>query len=376
MSNYSINKNIKTCRNNCIFCFINQLPKNLRPTLYVKDDDFLLSYTYGNFVTLTNIGKKELDKIVKYRLEPLFISVHSLDKSKREIIFGTKKSMDGVDNLKFLDENGIKTNIQIVLCPGINDGKDLYKTLLNLVSDYNNIISIGMVPVGITKYNDNKILKSYNKDSAGKVISDIKKFRNNHRSLKGVDDIYLSDEFYVMGEVPFPSYKQYKNFNQIENGIGKSVNFLRQVSDFVRKNHDLYCSMAERNKNNKKNHILLVSSEYGKVIIEFAIKIIYKELGGCLERSGPDIDIIEVKNNFFGGNIKITGILSGRDIESSLKNADTGKYCRVLIPESIFNEDNLSIDNYGKDDFKNMGKNVKIIPEDGFSFIKEIFSAL
>jgi len=331
---------------------------------------------YGNFITLTNIGNKELDKIVKYRLEPLFISVHSLDKNTREILFGTKKSMNGIDNLKFLDENGIKTNIQIVLCPGINDGKDLYRTLLELASDYKNILSIGIVPVGITKYNNNRNLKSYSRESAKEVINGIKKFKKDYGSLKGINNIYLSDEFYVMGEVTFPPYRQYKNFYQIENGVGKSVYFLRQVSDIVKENHNLYCSIAFKNKNDKKNRILLVTSEYGRDIIKTAIKIIFEELGDCVERRFLDIDIMEVKNNFFGGNIKITGILSGGDIESSLKKRDAGKYLRVLIPDSIFNEDNLSIDNYEKNDFKKMGKNVKIIPEDGLSFIKEIFSVL
>ncbi|MEA2016519.1 MAG: DUF512 domain-containing protein, partial [Actinomycetota bacterium] len=153
MNNYRITKNIKTCNNNCIFCFVKQLPRNLRSTLYVKDDDFLLSYMYGNFITLTNIGKKDLERIVRYRLEPLFVSVHSLDREVREVVFGNKKNMKGIENLKFLDKNGIKTNIQIVLCPGINDGNNMRNTLLNLITGYRNIMSIGIVPVGITKYN-------------------------------------------------------------------------------------------------------------------------------------------------------------------------------------------------------------------------------
>ncbi len=339
----------------------------------MKDDDYLLSYIYGNFITLTNVKKEDLDKIVKYRLEPLFISVHSIDKNIREIIFGNKRNMNGIENLKFLDKNGIKTNIQIVLCPGINDGRDMHNTLLTLINDYRNTMSIGIVPVGITKYNNSHSLKSYDKNSAREVIDDVNRFREVNKSLEGIDNIYLSDEFYVMGGVTFPSYKYYRDFNQIENGIGKSTYFLKQINDFIKNNLNSYHPSVKTVKNEKKNRILLVTSEYGEVVIRNAIDTILEKLGDYGKSVVSHLDIMEVKNKFFGGNIKITGLLSRKDIELSLKKQDINIYCKVLIPDSIFNEDNLSIDNYKRKDFKKIGKNIKIVPEDGFSFIKEIF---
>jgi len=369
---YKIPEKIKNCNNDCIFCFIKQLPVSLRPSLYIKDDDYLLSYMYGNFITLTNVRKEDLDKIVKYKLEPLYISIHSMDEKIREVIFGNKKTMCGLENFEFLDKKGIKTNIQIVLCPGINDGRDLDNTLFTLINNYKNILSIGIVPVGITKYNKNNILKSYNKESSIALINDINSFKKFYMSLKKTSIIYLSDEFYVLGGIKFPQYKYYKKFYQIENGVGKSTYFLKQIKDFI-KNHNIvnYIS-SNMNKSNKYKYTLLITSEYGKVVIENAINIILEKLGSAGKRISSYLKILKVVNKFLGGNIKITGLLSGKDIELNLKREDMRVYDKILIPDSIFNKENLTIDNYTKQDLEKISKKIKIIPENGSSFIKEI----
>lgn len=339
----------------------------MRNSLYVKDDDFLLSYMYGNFITLTNISKDNLDRIVKYRLEPLYISVHSFDKKIREYIFGNKKTMCALENLKFLDEKGIKTHIQIVLCPGINDGKYLEDTLLKLITGYNNILSIGIVPVGITKYNKNKNLKPCTGKNAAEVIDSVCNFKIQNNLSNKVNNIFLSDEFYITGGIKFPAYEYYKNFYQIRNGIGKSIHFLKQVNDFIKNKNS-----AKLVINNKKNNILIITSEYGKVIIDNALNAIYGEAENHSLKTGSFLKVLDIRNRFLGGNIKVTGLLGGRDIESNLIKEDLEIYDKILIPDIIFNMNNVTIDEYKREDIEKIGKNIKIIPEDGFSFIKEI----
>ncbi len=326
---------------------------------------------YGNFVTLTNVNKEDLNKIIKYKLEPLYISVHSLNDNIREILFGNKKNICGISNLKFLDKNGVKSNIQIVLCPGINDEKDLENTLFTLINDYKNILSIGIVPVGITKFNKECNLKSYNKKSAIKIINFIDSFKKYNRSLKKAGIIYLSDEFYIMSGIRFPEYKCYGNFYQIENGIGKSVFFLKQIKDFIG-NYSTGGAISFKTDDNT-GHILLLTSEYGEIIIKNALDIILRKSGNNGKRIVPSIKIMKVTNQSLGGNIKITGLLSGEDIISNLKRENIGIYNKILIPDCIFNKESFTIDNYTKQDIVKISKNIKIISENGYSFIKEIF---
>jgi len=323
---------------------------------------------YGNFVTLTNILNEDLKKIIKCKLEPLYISLHSLNENVRLKIFGNKNNFKGVENLKILDTNKIKTNIQIVLCPGINDGKDLTDTLLLLLKDFRNIISIGMVPVGITIFNKNDDLKPYKAKSSFEIINTVNTFKKEYKNFKGIDKIYLSDEFYIMAGMEFPGYKYYRNFYQIKNGIGKSTEFLRKINIFLNKE-----SASEKIKNNKKN-ILIVTSEYGKKVIGFALRDIVNILGTKGEEIISNIRLLEIKNNFFKGNIKATGLLTGKDIMSGLNKESMYGYEKVIIPDSIFNRDNFTIDNYSRKDIKNISRNIKIISEEGSIFMKEIIS--
>ena len=326
---------------------------------------------HGNFVTLTNVNKEDLNKIIKYKLEPLYISVHSLNENIREILFGNKKNICGIENLEFLDKNEVKSNIQIVLCPGINDGKDLENTLFTLINDYKNILSIGIVPVGITKFNKECNLKSYDKKSAVKIINFIDSFKKYNKSLKKAGIIYLSDEFYIIGGIRFPEYNCYGGFYQIENGIGKSIFFLKQIKDFI-VNYSTGCAVSV-NAGDNTGHTLLLTSEYGEIIIKDALDIVFKKSGNNGKRIVSSIKIMKVTNKSLGGNIKITGLLGGGDIVSNLKRENLEIYSKILIPDCIFNKESFTIDNYTKQDIVKISKNIKIISEDGYSFIKEIF---
>ncbi len=324
------------------------------------------SYMYGNFITLTNITKDDLNKIIKYSLEPLYISVHSMNDAVRSLIFGSDKSKKGIDNLKILDNNGIKTNIQIVLCPGINDGKDLTDTLFILLNDFKNIKSIGIVPVGITKFNTVKDLKSLSGEEASNIIQIVSDFKKVERLSKEAEKIYLSDEFYILTGTELPEYNHYGDFNQIRNGIGKSTDFLKQVSDYIECNHI-------PNRIYKKN-VLIVTSEYGKIAIKNALELIKENLSNMVHSKVLPIGILEVKNKFFGGNVKAAGLLTGSDIISELKKENMDTYEKIIIPDSIFNNNNLTIDDYSKENIKSVNSKIKIISEEGLSFIKELTS--
>ncbi|MFO7929721.1 MAG: DUF512 domain-containing protein [Candidatus Humimicrobiaceae bacterium] len=343
---------IKGCNNNYIFCFIKQLPKNLRPSLYVRDDDYLLSFMYGNFVTLTNLGQDDIGRIIKSKIEPLYVSLHSLDRRVRKIIFGSDNHRKGLENFKVLDHSNIRTHIQIVLCPDINDGVNLESTLRGLLMDYNNIKSIGIVPVGITKHNREARLEPVEKSKAREVISLAERInKESGRKHK----IFLSDEFYLIAEVGFPEYSYYHNFCQIENGIGKSVDFLENIRKSIRKKKSWLAG--------KK--IAVVTSEYGFQI--------FKKVKNIFRDSNIDYNfkVIKIKNEFLGGNVKVTGLISGKDLTDRL-NTIHKDFDKILIPGSIFNRNGLTLDNYNEQDIKKISKSIKIIPEDAESLVKEL----
>lgn len=378
---------LRKCKNNCIFCFINQLPKGLRKTLYVKDDDYIESYTNGNFITLTNLEIKDIQKIIKFKIEPLYISIHSFDKKIREILFNFKNSENNEKSLKFfkiLDDNRIRTNIQIVLCPGINDGIDLKNTLDILIKNYKNILSIGIVPVGITKFNKSNLLVPYDKVRSLELIKFIENFKKENKKNKNIKKIFLSDEFYILAGKSFPLYSSYGKFLQIQNGIGKVANFLNEVESELKK-INISKELEKINKidltvgkcKNFKKY-LIITSEYGfhpiKLAIDKVIKLFNQFNISFLNNINfeKNIEILPVKNNFFGGNVKVTALLTAVDIVNTLKKTKLNLYDKIFIPSCILNYDTLTLDGYKKDFFIKLSSNIKIIPEDGHSFVNNV----
>ena len=366
---------MKICKNNCIFCFISQLPKNLRPTLYIKDDDYFQSFTKGNFITLTNLKEKDIGNIIKFKIEPLYVSIHSFNKNVRDKLFGNNRSFIAIEHLKILDENKIRTNIQIVSCPEINDWKDIENTLNNLILKFNKIQSIGIVPVGITKYNRCKDLKSYNKDSSKVLIEYIEEYKKKNIKNKNAENIYLSDEFYIMAEKDFPDYRKYGRFLQIQNGIGKSTDFLNELKKNIRKKIKIILNKVSCDNTNKNiNTVLVITSEYGIEVLKKALKIIDEERKLKDLQNKNKIELNKVYNNFFGGNIKATGLITGDDIIHALKKKDLTKYTKILVPDCIFSREGLTLDDYNIENLKKIDKRIKIINETSEAFFNEIFN--
>jgi len=387
---------IKKCQNKCIFCFIDQLPENLRPSLYIKDDDFIESFKHGNFITLTNINKKDIDNIIKYSLSPLYISFHSADDKIRKYIFGTEKHRKSIEFLKILDSGKIKMNIQIVLCPGINDGEDLINTLDFLSIYLKNIFSIGIVPVGITKFNKNTDLRSFNEADSSKLIESV----NKYIKKKHASNIFLSDEFYIIAKKDFPEYASYGNFLQIENGIGLCRNFIHEVNKYIHNNNKMVEMVLAANKQGSSNEISKIQREdhinsentAGKNILILTSEYFYETMNRCLDNirlfmDGNNLNlklsfkVKYIRDNFLGGNVKVAGLLTLNDFiyafddKNIFEEKEIKTYDKILIPNIIFNNEGLTLDNKTKKDFKNTYKNIKFVNPDGKSLLKEIFNS-
>jgi len=361
---------IKKCRNKCIFCFVDQLPKGLRKSLYLKDDDYLESFKHGNFITLTNLYEKDICRIIKYNLSPLYVSFHSSNLSIRDIIFNNNNNHKAIDFLKRLDEGNIITNIQIVLCPGINNKTDLLDTL-KFLKNFKNINSIGLVPVGVTKYKKNHNLIPFSKVNAIELIDLV----NNYIKDENILNVYLSDEFYIISDREFPSYVDYKDFPQIENGIGLVVDFKNSFFSYIDKKFQVnFSSHKQKNlQENKAKNFLLITSEYAKYFIDSLIDNSNDLLKELNINSNYKVNVLSVKNNLFGGNVMVNGLLSFEDIENELKNKkELSIYDKILISDIIFNKEGYTLDNKKRDDFLKISSKIKFIKNNGDALAKEL----
>lgn len=336
------NLDLKTCRNKCIFCFVDQMPKGMRSSLYVKDDDYRQSFLCGNFITLTNVTDSDIDRIIRLNLSPMYVSVQVTDNKLREQMLGNRFAGDILSKLKKLTDNGIKIETQIVLVPSYNDGKYLEKSILDLYSLRPNLQSVAVVPCGITKYRDGLFpIKDITKDYARCVIEQVKMINNELKENFAL----LADEFYNKAELPLESEEVYGNFTQIGNGVGGSVKFLTEFN------------MLDIPKSNKGKY-LLITGESAKNFIN-----------GCAKRveeicKGISVDVLAVKNEFFGESVNCTGLLTGNDIINSVKNY--GKdFDYLVLPDICLKQDeDLFLDDVTILEFKEK-INKEIIISDG-----------
>ncbi len=306
----------RSCANKCIFCFIDQMPPNMRETLYFKDDDSRLSFLQGNYVTLTNMSDRELDKIIEMHLSPINISVHCTNPEKREFMLGNKKAGKILKQIKKLVDAGIMVNCQIVACPGINDGEELERTLSDLIAFSPDLCSISVVPVGITKYRDNLYkLNSYTKETASLLIEQIESWQNKFMEISGSRTVYASDEFYITAQKEFPPYESYEDFPQLENGVG-------MVSVFK---YDFSVAFEQSTKSCRKKCTLVTG-----VIFEDVLKSLIKPFEEYVK-------VVAVKNKFFGETITVAGLITGRDLINQLKGIDLGEF--IVIPETMLRAD-------------------------------------
>ncbi len=315
--------NVKTCKNKCLFCFVDQLPKGLRKTLYFKDDDWRLSFLTGNFITLTNLASKDINRIINQKISPLYISVHAINKESRQKM-GLVDNGDFFANLKKLDKAGIRTNLQIVLCPGLNDEAILFDTLANL-EPLMGAESVGIVPVGLTKYHKRGLLP-VSKNYAKELIEKIEPMQEKYLKTKGTRWLYLADEFYLRAGQDVPEDDYYEDYLQLENGIGLVRKFLIR-----------HCEEPAGRRGNLK--AIMVTGTSFEPILKKAIS------AAGLDKN---ISVQAVINNFFGKNITVTGLLSAKDIIEQVKPS----LFPILIPGVTVNQDEMFLDNVSFADLK------------------------
>ncbi len=348
----------KSCRNKCMFCFIDQLPKGMRKTLYFKDDDSRLSFLQGNFITLTNMSEKDIEKMIKYRISPVNISVHTTNSALRMKMLNNKNAGKVYEIMKKLGEAGIEMNCQIVLCPEINDGKNLEKTLDDLKQLYPQVKSVAIVPVGLTKFREGLFpLKEFNKESAKHVIHEIENIQNKLLSKIGSRFVFLSDEFYIMAQTEMPSYDAYEGFPQIENGVGLIVKFKEEINHYLDK----------VNLRLKKEKIISIAT--GASAFEFMKQLSFDIMNKI---ENLKINVYKIRNHYFGESITVAGLLTGEDIFCQLKDKELGN--ALIIPKSMLKADeDVFLDDMKLSELEKK-LNVKVLPakSQGRDFIKKL----
>ncbi len=346
-----------SCRNKCIFCFIDQLPKGLRDSLYYKDDDSRLSFLFGNYITLTNITEHEIERIIKMHISPVNISVHTTNPELRVKMMKNKNAGAALSIINRFNDAGIKLNCQLVLVPGINDGEELKRTLGDLTA-LENVESIAAVPVGLTRYRDNlEHISPFDKQNAIKTIETTEKFGNECIKKYGVRKVFASDEFYLLAESELPKASYYEDFSQLEDGVGLVSLLMSEAADALDAyDHKLY----------KKRRISIATGEAAYPFINRIVDNIMKKWDNLECRVYP------VKNNFFGGLVDVAGLVTATDIYDRLKSEDLGE--ELLIPAVMLDADGkMFLDSVTLDELSER-LNIKITPveNDGYRLTEKI----
>lgn len=346
---------IKTCKNNCIFCFISQLPKGLRKSLYIKDEDYRMSFLYGNFITLTNLSAKDKIRIIQQRLSPLYISVHCSDTEIRNKMLGNPHAEDILREISFFAENRIQMHTQIVLCPGYNDNKYLSMTIANLYKLHPYVMSIAVVPVGLTRHRK-KELTPVNKEDAINAIEIIEKFQARFRRKHGESIVFASDEMYLKAEKPLPSYKIYDDFPQIENGVGMVSKFIHLAKKI---------NLKDTINNNSIRFLTFTGISFYPFLLDFIKKI---------RKLNIDIHVIPIENSFFGNSVTVAGLLTGRDIIKAFTNI-VKRDDILLVPDVTLREgEKIFLDNVFIGDIEEiLGVKVFVIESTPQGLIKAIY---
>lgn len=322
-----------SCRNKCIFCFIDQLPKGMRESLYFKDDDSRLSFLFGNYITLTNITEHEIDRIIKMHISPINVSVHTTNPELRCKMMNNRFAGDTLKYLKRFADAGITLNCQIVSCPGINDGDELVRTLTDLENLGVNMTAI--VPVGLTRYRENLYpLVPYNKETAGQTIDIIEKMGDECVKKHGRRIFFPGDEFYLLAEREIPSPEFYEDFSALEDGIG----MIAYLTD------DVGWKLEELDADESLCHKVTIAC--GEGVFPYM-----KRIMSMINEKFPNITINTraIKNNFFGGEVNVSGLVTGGDLIDQLRDDDLGD--RLIIPSSMLRfENDLFLDDVSTDD--------------------------
>lgn len=327
----------RTCNNNCLFCFVKQLPPGVRRLLKVKDDDYRLSFLHGNYITLTNLSESDLDRIIEHALSPLYVSVHATDPVLRARIMGRRKVDDLAGKMRKLIEGGIRIHAQIVLMPGLNDGKMLARTVSDLYSYYPGVASVAVVPLGLSDHGVvRKRLEQVTPPFCRDTVRQAAPWQRRFRLETGRGFVYLADEFFIQGGLPIPGSSYYDDFAQIEDGVGMVRNFLHDFTSHLGRRHQPW------------THLRGTLATGG---------LFYPFLQECMVRLnrklGSHLDVAAVENRFMGKNITVAGLLAGRDFAQSLAARPLGDF--VVIPiETLSRDEGVFLDDMSLSDLEHL----------------------
>ena len=345
------------CRNKCQFCFIDQLPPNMRETVYFKDDDWRMSFLNGNYITMTNMSEEDISRLIKYRLSPINISIHATDQEVRTKLIHNKNAGKILEQIKRLTDEGIEVNGQIVLCKGINDGEVLDQTIRDLSQFIPNILSLTVVPVGISKFRKGlATLESFDQASSKKVTEVISKWQKYYLEKMGTRFVFAADEFYVTGDAPRLQYEEYEDFPVLDNGVGMLTKFEYELEE----------ALNQKEGNQAFFECSLVT---GKITENFM-----KDCVRAIQTKYPNytIHVHAVTNEFFGPEVTVTGLLTGKDIIRALEHEALGKV--LLLAENMLKcGEEIFLDDYTVEQLSDkLNVPIQIVPNEGAEWLELI----
>ena len=352
----------RSCHNKCIFCFIDQMPKGMRDTLYFKDDDSRLSFLQGNYVTLTNMSDEDVDRIIRYNLSPINVSFQTTNPELRCRMLNNRFAGQALEKAWKLAQAGIIMNGQIVLCKGVNDGAELDRSIRDLSAYLPNLESVSVVPVGLSKYRDGLYpLEPFTKEDAQDVLRIIHGWQNKIYPEYGTHFVHASDEWYILAEEELPQEEQYDGYLQLENGVGMLRLLLDEFAE----------AMEEDRINGRQVRAKHITLATGRLAYRFI-----KQMAMQMEEryEGLQIDVIAIRNDFFGEMITVSGLLTGQDIMAQLKDRDLGE--KLLLPQNVLKSgEPVFLDDYTLDDIeKALQVRIDIVKSSGRDFIEAILS--
>lgn len=371
----------RQCANECLFCFCKGNPEDARPSLFVRDEDIRLSFLYGNYTTLSSITDDEMKRIIEQRLSPQYVSVHATDLKTRAYLLGVdEKRADISDKLKTLLDNDIELHAQVVLCPTINDGAILEKTLRDLTAHYPKVISTAIVPVALTRYNTDDRLTKVTPEFCQQTIKQVEKLQKEFRQNLGKTFAFLGDEIYLKAGFPIPSRRHYGNYPQIEDGVGMIRSFLNSFENLLKKIHhkDTVTQSFPKNvrthelaikpKNNLKSQISKPKSLNGTILTgEMFAPILRQEIEKLNSLIGSKLQVLAVPNTYFGGDVAVAGLLTGKDFVA-MKDKIAGDFV-IIPPHTVKSDEPILLDGMTFDELKSHFK-VPLYAEDILKFIE------
>ncbi|MEY8359188.1 DUF512 domain-containing protein [Anaerotruncus colihominis] len=341
-----------TCKNKCVFCFVDQMPPGMRDSLYFKDDDSRMSFLFGNYITLTNLTDADIDRIIKMRISPVNISVHTTDPALRVQLMKNPQAADSLRYIGRLTGAGIRVNAQLVLCPGLNDGAALERTLLDLDALGPNLQSIACVPVGLTKYRDGLTpLKPFTSEGAARTIDIIERFAARQTARGAARTVYPSDEFFLAASRPLPDVEYYGDFDQLDNGVGLLTLLESEFSAAL---------ALDGEDGAAASATLATGAAAAPLLKRLAARVMQRH-------PGVTVDVRPIANRFFGETITVAGLVTGRDLIKQLGGAPLGG--RLLIPSVMLrHERDCFLDDVTADEVeRTLGVKLCAVDNDGYA---------